>query len=233
VTGPGLPSSGIDLKRRSGCDFLSIAPVGDVPSICAGYYRVNSVKVNGGAFVPTASAHLFASDATRKGRFFTDEEILTEIPANSLYKFVITKTDNTTVTYWNRLRSRPLQTAELAQVKYVDFKPETARLMTIGTIYAGGVRPTVAWTTPINTARPYLVTFFHPQGTDQLNVPFFASSTQVPCSGNSACVAGSSGNYNGTVDDALGDPTTDGKQFMFQLISRNRFDLQLFTQLSR
>ena len=233
VTGPGLPSSGIDLKRRTGCDFLSIAPVGDVPSICAGYYRVNSVKVNGGAFVPTASTHLFASDTTRNGRFFTDQEILTEIPANSLYKFVITKTDSTTVTYWNRLRSRPLQTAELEKVKYVDFKPETAALMTIGTIYSGGVRPTVAWTAPINTARPYLVTFFHPQGTDQINVPFFATSTQVSCSGNMACLVGSGGDYNGTVDDALGDPATDGKQFMFQLISRNRFDLQLFTQLSR
>jgi hypothetical protein len=233
VTGPGLPPSGIDLKRRNGCDFLSIAPVGGAPNNCAGYYRINSVKVNGGAFVPTTSTHLFASDATRKGRFYTDDEILTEIPANSLYKFVITKTDNTTVTYWNRLRSRPLQTAELAQVKYVDFKPETVALMKTGTIYSGGVAPTIAWTTPFNTARPFLVTFFHPQGTDQRNVPFFVASTQVQCSGNNACVAGSSGNYNGTVDDTLGDPSTDGQQYLFQLISRNRFDLQIFTQLSR
>jgi len=233
VTGPGLPLLGIDLKRRNGCDFLSIAPVGGVPNNCAGYYRVNSIKVNGGAFVPTSSTHLFAYDATRKGRFFTDEEIRTEILPNSLYKFVITKTDNTTVTYWNRLRSQPLQTADLARVNYVEFKPETVALMKTGTIYSGGVPPTVSWTTPDNTARPFKVTFFHPQGTDERNVPFSVASTQVRCSGNSAC-SGSEGNYSSNVDDeVLGNPATDGKQFLFQLLSRNRFDLQLFTQLSR
>jgi hypothetical protein len=234
VKGPGLPISGITLFNRAQCDFLSISPDGiNPPTNCAGYYRLNAKKVNGTAFTPTGStAYLFASDATRKGRFFTDEEIRTEIPPNSLYEFVITKTDNTTVTYWNRLRSQPLQTADLARVNYVDFKPETVALMRAGTIYSGGVKPTVAWTTPINTARPFKVTFFHPQGTDEKNVPFFVSSTEVPCSGNAACLAGSGGDYNNTVDDALVNPT-DGQQFMFQLISRNRFDLQLFTQLSR
>jgi hypothetical protein len=104
--------------------------------------------------------------------------------------------------------------------------------MKIGTIYAGGIQPVVEWTTPDNTARPFKVTFFHPAGTDERNVPFSVSSTQIRCSGNSAC-SGSEGNYSSNVDDALGDPTTDGKQFLFQLLSRNRFDLQLFTQLSR
>jgi hypothetical protein len=234
VTGPGLPVSGITLFNRSECDFLSISPDGiNAPTNCAGYYRLNAVRVNGTAFTITGStAYLFASDSTRKGRFFTDQEIRTEIPPNSLYKFVITKTDNTTVTYWNRLRSQPLQTADLARVNYVDFKPETVALMKTGTIYSGGVGPTVAWTTPSNTARPFKVTFFHPQGTDERNVPFSVASAQIKCSGNNAC-SGSTGEYNSTVDDALGNSATDGQQFMFQLISRNRFDLQLFTQLSR
>jgi hypothetical protein len=135
------------------------------------------------------------------------------------------------VTYWNRLRSQPLQTADLARVNYVDFKLETVALMKTGTIYSGGVGPTVAWTTPPNTARPFKVTFFHPQGTDEINVPFSVASTQIRCSGNNAC-SGSTGSFNSTVDDLLVNPS-DGQQYLFQLISRNRFDLQLFTQLSR
>jgi hypothetical protein len=234
VTGPGLPVSGITLFNRSECDFLSISPDGiNPPTNCAGYYRLNAKRINGTSFTITGpTAYLFASDSSRKGSFFTDDEIRTEIPPNSLYKFVITKADNTTVTYWNRLRSQPLQTADLARVNYVDFKPETVALMTTGTIYSGGAGPTVAWTTPPNTARPYKVTFFHPQGTDERNVPFSVASTQIRCSVNDACLAGSSGSYNDTVDDELVNPS-DGKQYLFQLISRNRFDLQLFTQLSR
>ena len=234
VTGPGLPVAGITLFNRAQCDFLSISPDGvNPPTNCVGYYRLNGIKVDGTPFVPTGvNTYLFAYDSSRKGRFFTDEEIRTEILPNSLYKFVITKTDNTTVTYWNRLRSQPLQTADLARVNYVEFKPETVALMKIGTIYAGGIQPVVEWTTPDNTARPFKVTFFHPQGTDERNVPFSVSSTQIRCSGNSAC-SGSDGNYSSNVDDELGDPRTDGKQFLFQLLSRNRFDLQLFTQLSR
>jgi hypothetical protein len=233
VTGPGLPDLGIDLKRRAGCDFLSIASVGGQTPNCAAYYRLNAKRINGTAFsIPSSGSYLYASDSTRKGQFFTDQEIRDNIPTNSLYKFVITKTDGATVTYWNRLRSQPLQTADLARVNYVDFKPETVALMTTGTIYSGGVGPTVAWTTPPNTARPYKVTFFHPQGTDERNVPFSVASTQIRCSVNDACLAGSGGSYNGTVDDELVNPS-DGKQYLFQLISRNRFDLQLFTQLSR
>jgi len=231
VTGPGLPVAGITLFNRSQCDFLSISPDGiNAPTNCVGYYRLNGIKVDGTPFVPTVNTYLFAYG--RNGRFFTDQEIRDTILPNSLYKFVITKTDNTTVTYWNRLRSQPLQTADLARVNYVEFKPETVALMKTGTIYSGGVPPTVAWTTPANTARPFKVTFFHPAGTDERNVPFSVASTQVRCSGNSAC-SGSTGDYNGTVDDALGNPSTDGQQFLFQLLSRNRFDLQLFTQMSR
>jgi hypothetical protein len=234
VTGPGLPVSGITLFNRAQCDFLSISPDGiNPPTNCVGYYRLNGIKVDGTPFVPTGvNTYLFAYDPSRKGRFFTDQEIRTEILPNSLYKFVITRTDNSTVTYWNRLRSQPLQTADLARINYVEFKPETVALMKTGTIYSGGLPPTVSWTTPDNTARPFKVTFFHPAGTDERNVPFSVASTQVRCSGNTAC-SGSEGNYSSNVDDTLGDPTTDGKQFLFQLLSRNRFDLQLFTQLSR
>jgi hypothetical protein len=229
VTGPGLPVSGITLFNRSECDFLSISPDGvNPPTNCAGYYRLNAARINGTSFTITGpTAYLFASDSSRKGRFFTDDEIRTEIPPNSLYKFVITKTDNTTVTYWNRLRSQPLQTADLARVRYVEFTPATIALMQTATLYDGGAKPTVAWTVPANTAKPYKATFFHRRGTDEKNFSFAVTSTQIACSGNTSCATG--GDYVTGLSNGL----ISSDQYMFQLISRNRFDLQLFTQLSR
>jgi hypothetical protein len=111
----------------------------------------------------------------------------------------------------------------------VDFTPETYALMKTATIYNGGTKPTVAWTVPANTAKPFKVTFFHLQGTDEQNVPFFVSSAKVPCSGNTECASGGGGDYVNNLTANL----TASSQYMFQLISRNRFDLQLFTQLSR
>lgn len=229
VTGPGLPVSGITLFNRSECDFLSISPDGVTPPTnCAGYYRLNAVRINGTSFTITGpTAYLFASDSSRKGRFFTDDEIRTEIPPNSLYKFVITKTDGSTVTYWNRLRSQPLQTADLARVKYVEFTPATIALMQTATLYDGGVKPTVAWTVPANTAKPFKATFFHRRGTDEKNLSFAVTSTQIACSGNTSCATG--GDYVTGLSNGL----ISSDQYMFQLISRNRFDLQLFNQLSR
>lgn len=231
VTGPGLPAAGITLFNRANCDFLSISPDGiNPPTNCAGYYRVNAVKTDGSTFTPTSNTYLFAtSDPARNGSFFSDAEIRTQILPNSLYKFVITKTDGSQVTYWNRLRSQPLLAADLAKVRYVDFTPETYALMKTATIYNGGAKPTVAWTVPDNTARPFKVTFFHLQGNDDQNVPFSISSTKVSCSGNSECASGGGGDYVNNLTANL----TSSSQYMFQLLSRNRFDLQLFTQLSR
>jgi hypothetical protein len=231
VTGPGLPAAGLTLFNRTNCDFLSISPDGiNAPTNCAGYYRVNAIKTDGSAYTPTNNTYLFAtSDPARSGRFFSDSEILTQIPTNGLYKFLITKTDGSQVTYWNRLRSQPLIKDDLARMKYLDFAPETYALMRTATIYNGGAKPTIAWITPANTPKPFLATFFHLQGSDQQNVPFSASSTKVACTGNSECASGGGGDY---VNDLTANLTASS-QYMFQLLSRNRFDLQLFTQISR
>lgn len=231
LTGPGLPTAGITLFNRTNCDFLSISADGVTPPTnCAGYYRVNATKTDRSSFTPTNNAYLFAtSDPSRGRKFFSDKEIRDIIKPNGLYKFQITKTDGTQVTYWNRLRSQPLLAADLANVRYVDFSPETYVLMKTATLYNGGTKQTVAWTTPANTAKPFKITFFHLQGTDEQSVPFFVSSTKVPCSGNDECVSGGSGDYINNLSAGL----NSGSQYMFQLLSRNRFDLQLFTQLSR
>lgn len=231
VTGPGLPAAGITLFNRTSCDTLSISPDGvNPPSNCVSYYRLNAMKTDGSAFVPTSNTYLFATtDPARGGRFFTDAEIRTQVPAYGLYKFLITKTDNTQVTYWNRLRSQPLQTIDLARARFLDFDDATYALMRTATIYNGGIKPTVAWKTPANSPKPFKVTFFHLEGSDEQNVPFSISSTKVPCSGNIECASGGSGDYINNLTANL----TASSQYMFQLLSRNQFDLQLFTQISR
>ncbi len=218
VTGPGLPAGGIILKSKAGCDFLAIVPAlgtltNNVP--CAALYRVRSLLTNGvTAYTPTSNTHLFASPQ------LSDADIQTIQPLD-LYKFVITKTDATTLTYWNRLRSRPLTVAEMAKVQFVNFTPTTMALMTTATLYTGGAAPTVSWTVPANGPRPFRVMFFHAGGSDFKNVPFGTSSATIPCTGNTDC---SGSNYNTHL--------TTTEQYLFQIIARDRFDNQIFTQLA-
>jgi hypothetical protein len=227
VTGPGLTSA-ITLKPKTGCDFLTIVPtVGTDPNAntntggtawpCSSLYRVRSLKTDGTTFTPSGNTHLFGS--------LTDTDIQAIKPLD-LYKYVITKTDLSTVTYWNRLRSRPLTVAEMALVKYVDFSAAAKAMMTTGTLYAGGTAPTINWTVPANAPRPFLAYFFHVAGSDRIGVPFSSTSATIPCSGNSEC---SGSQYVTTLTTGL----TATSQYGFQAVSRNRFDTQIFTQLWR
>lgn len=217
VTGPGLPPGGLTLKAKSGCDFLAIDDGSGTPPNCASLYRLRSLKTDGTAFTPSSSAYLFGSK--------TDAEIQTIIPMD-LYKFVITQTSGAgggTITYWNRLRSRPLTVAEMGLVKFVEFTPATVALMTNATLYAGGAAPTESWTVPTGGPKPYAAYFFHQNGSDRKGVSFNSNSATVPCSGNADCASG--GAYNTGL-------TTTGA-YLFQTVARNRFDTQIFTQLGK
>lgn len=230
VTGPGLPGGGITLKPKTGCDFLTIVPnvstnpnastnTGSTAWPCASLYRARSLKTDGTAFTPSSNTHLFGS--------LTDVDI-TAIKPLDLYKFVITKANTTTLTYWNRLRSRPLTVAEMALVKYVDFSPATKALVTTATKYTGGVKPTMAWTVPANAPRPFLAYFFHTGGSDRIGVPFTTSSAVIPCTGNTDCASANDGTYKTSSGSTVLNPASH----MFQTVSRNRFDTQIFSQMS-
>lgn len=218
VTGPGLPPGGLTLKAKSGCDFLAIDDGSGTPPNCASVYRLRSLKTDGTAFTPSSgNAYLFGSK--------TDAEIQTIIPMD-LYKFVITQTSGAgggTLTYWNRLRSRPLTVAEMGLVKFVDFTPATVALMTNATLYTGGTAPTTSWTVPTGGPKPYAAYFFHQNGSDRKGVPFNSNSATVPCSSNVDCASG--GAYNTGLN-------TSGA-YLFQTVARNRFDTQIFTQLGK
>jgi hypothetical protein len=211
ITGPGLPSSGITLKHRAGCDFLSIAKPDGTTTGCSSLYRVRSTKLDGSIFTPTSNTQLFASP------YLTDAEI-TAIAPGSLYHIVITPNSGPTVSYWNRLRSRPYTVAELANVHFIDLV--STSLLTTGSIYAGGGKPTVQWKNNPLGAPAYSVHFFHDKGDDQAGVSPSSSSVAISCSNNANC-DGSTGNYL-----TIAAPASD----VFQMTGRNRFDTQVFSQ---
>jgi hypothetical protein len=238
VTGPGLPSAGIFLRNRTGCDFLTIVPfkldgvtlvdpntasTNDAYSNqtvpCATLYRFQAAKISDGTpITPSSSQWLFANPQK------TDAQVLA-IKANDVYTFEITKTNNDRVIYLNRLRAKPITIKEVPKIKFVDFTSETNDLMNASSprFFNGGNAPKIAWTTPINTALPSSVSFFHPAGTDQMNVPYGSSFSTVLCSNNTQC---NGSNYKPIT-------LTTSSQYFFQVIARNRYDLQIHTQLVR
>lgn len=225
VTGPGLPGNavgtgGITLKPKTGCDFLAIADNNGATPSCASIYRVRSTLTDGVTpFTPTSNTFLFKSPQ------LTDDEIQTIKPLD-LYKFVITKSDATTLTYWNRLRSRPLTVAELLQVRFVDFTPATKALLTTATMYNGGAAPTVSWTVPTNAPRPFKAMFFHLNGSDIVGVPFTSASAAIPCTSNTDCASVNNGTY-------VSNMSSSSNSFVIQTVSRNRFDTQIFSSITR
>jgi len=248
ITGGGLPSGGLFLRPKTGCDFLTITPpklnVTTVSSVndladpntastntaysqqagtCSSLYRLQVVKVSDGSDV-TFSSNQWLQASPQK----TTAEVLA-LNANDLYKFELIKTNGATVTYWNRLRAKPITAAEIKnQIKFVDFTDATKAMMTSSgaSFYGGGNAPTIGWTTPANTALPFKASFFHPAGSDEVYVQYGKASATVPCSGNTEC---NGTNYVST----MGSTLTSSSQYIFQLVTRNRFDMQIITQLVR
>jgi hypothetical protein len=211
ITGGALPAAGVTLKHRAGCDFLSIAKPDGTTTGCSALYRLRSAKLDGSTFTPSAgSAHLYASP------YMADADIATIAPG-SLYKIVITSNNGVVTTYWNRLRSRPYTMAELAKVNFIDLV--STGLLTTGTIYAGGAKPTVQWKNNPLGAPANSITFFHDQGSDNSRVNFTLSSTTISCIGNLNC-DGTTGNYL---------PIAAPSQDVIQLGARNRFDTEIFS----
>lgn len=211
ISGSGLPAGGVTLKHRAGCDFLSLAKPDGTTTGCSSLYRVRAAKLDGSAYTPTSSnAHLFASP------YLADADITAMTPG-SLYQIVITPNSGPSLTYWNRLRSRPYTVAELTKVNFIDLV--STNLLTTGSVYAGGGKPTVQWKNNPLGAPAYNISFFHDQGSDNVNVNYTINSVQVPCNGNANC-DGSSGNYL-----TIANPASD----VFQLTGRNRFDTQVFS----
>lgn len=243
VTGPGLPTAGLFLKRRAGCDFLTIVPFKsdgvtlidpNTPSTndafnnqtvpCSTLYRLQVVKMSDGSPI-TFSFNQWLQAKPQK----TDEELLA-INANDVYTFEIVKNNGSKVTYLNRLRSKPLTVAEVPKIKFVDFTSATKELMTASSpkFYTGGEAPKIGWTKPENTSLPFQATFFHTAGSDNIRFPYGSTTSTIPCVGNTECAG-----TNNSGPNYLTLSPTATSQYSFELLTRNRYDLQVLTQLVR
>lgn len=246
----GLPSSGLFLRRKRGCDFLTITPlksgktsVSSVSDLedpnstiasgtwagqtipCSALYRLQVIKMSDGSNL-TFSNNQWLQASPQK----SDAEVLA-INLGDLYAFEIHKTNGQILTYWNRLRGKPMLASEIKdKIKFVEFTDTTKAMMTSSgaNFYGGGAAPTVSWTTPPFTPLPFNVKFFHPAGSDIAFVPYGSASATIFCTSNTEC-NGSGPNYISTMGSSL----TNSAQYLFELMTRNRFGLTILTQIVR
>jgi hypothetical protein len=218
VFGPALPGyvdvnnmgTGKPLLKKTGCDFMTLNS-----TTCGTIFRFASNYIATGLpFTPNANQNpeYFASPA------LTDTQILAIKPL-SLYKFVITTTTGT-VTYWDRLRARALTAGETLQARFLILSDASKNLLQT---YTGGTPPTITWTRPANTAPAYTTYFFHNAYSDNANVKLSDLSATINCAGNADCLSGGNGAYNPLT------LATNSTNF-FQMIARNRYDVQIFSQ---
>ncbi|MES2354529.1 MAG: carboxypeptidase-like regulatory domain-containing protein [Pseudomonadota bacterium] len=160
VTGPGMPDAtattpaGVNLFPTAHCGFLSIGPAGG-----PGINNCSSIFALSGQYTQNA-AHPFpvtfpAGTLANVLRPALPEASIEQIWPFSIYKVVITKTDNTKVTYYERLRSRPALLKELNDIQFVDVASTTQdRLKKGATLFTGGATFPVEWSAPALGLRP-------------------------------------------------------------------------------
>src|SRR5262249_22325708 len=151
--------------------------------------------------------------------YLTDAEIA-NFPPNAVYKLVIALVPGsrtamsrsaTTLTYWNRLRSRPLTSDEIGKIAFLDMTQETLALLQN---FNGGDKPTLAWTRPDDAAPAFLAAVFHGRFIDFQRVKRSDTSATISCSGNPNC------NLDGTYRTGMSFTQNGNATFaMFQLMS--------------
>ena len=240
VSGPGLPAAGVFLNPLlSGCDsnYAIAADATTAPANCTSLYRMSSRAATASDTDNFASKYgnTTSPDPAFPSAKMTDAQLL-QIKPLSAYKFEIWQTNNATTTpdyvYIERLRSRPYtmgtaaaQDGEIDKVRWNTLSADTiAALDPIavpGAAFVGG-KPssfTLKWTNQPNAA---------PTGTIQVQTrkqtgsQLYQDKTDVPFSASSAVLTNGS---QGWPDMNL---TTSSGINMAQLISRNRYDTQLF-----
>ena len=237
VSGPGLPGfvdmnnfgAGLTLVSLAGCDFMSITA-----NACSSLWRLRINRLDNGAEIPFASLNPSLQALTANP--YPTDTVLRTIQPNAVYKWSLTlvpgsptavKLGTTTVTYWDRLRSRPLTNEEIVKVSFLDMTADTQTLLTN---FTGGGKPMIAWTRPSNAAPAYKASFFHGVFSDFQNTKLSDTSATISCAGNANCNPDGSGNYKANMSFVQ----SPGVNFsLFQLLSRNKYDTQIFSQYTR
>jgi len=234
VTGPGLPAGGVFLNPLlSGCDsnYAIAADATTAPPNCTSLYRLSSRGAGAGDNDNFAFKYgnTTSPDPAFPSVKMSDAQIL-QIQPLSAYKFEIWKTNNATATpdyvYIERLRSRPYtmaQDGEIDRVRWNTLSPETIAALdpVLGTAFAGGNPSSfvLKWTNQPNAAPTHNVQV---QTRKQTGSQLYQDKADVRFSANTAALANGS---QGWPDMNL---TTATGMNMAQLVSRNRFDTQLF-----
>lgn len=225
VFGPGLPGwvsptspgTGISMTAVSGCDFWSVTPAG-----CSSLLRMKVSKVSDGSEFTFATLPA-GLQANATNPLKTDAEI-EAIKPDSPYMFQLT-VGGVVTTFWEHLRSRPLQAAEVSKITFLEASDGAKN--TVNT-YNGGAKPMFTWTKPQNAAPAYKASFFHGNFSDFQEIRFQDLAAAISCSSNSDCVGG--GNFTTPISTTN---TGGATVVIFQLIARDRFDTQIFSQFAR
>jgi hypothetical protein len=239
---PVLPPAGITLYNKgsvvsgqwkSDCSgFMSISQAvpPTQPSGCNGVLRL-AYGMTGSYGISSASDAYLAfwpgtvGSASINGvsGFLSDAQI-NAIKPGQPFRFVITLSDNSTITYINRVHFTPKNTQDVLTASYPMFTPSSIDSMK--TYVGTGNAFAVSWL-PIATSRPYSSSIYWQNGTYVRTVSLTqteisANAVNVPCTGTGANACGNSANWGGT------SPTARG---LAQIRSRDGRGFQYFSQI--
>jgi Bacterial Ig domain len=156
---------------------------------------------------------------TGVGNYLTDSDVAS-IGEGEPYTFVITLSDGSTVTYINRLPTRPLSATEAAAFSYyptfdasmgaylLSFTGASSAVINFGTS-AGNVHPwssAIYWGTGANS------------GTSSIAIPYTSTSATVPCTGTASNSCGTAANWG-------------SGHSMFQVRSRTADSMDVYSQI--
>ena len=223
VKGPNLPTSGVYLRKLTGCDgnFVIAASATATPPACTSTYRLQYRKATAGDPENSATQNGFGTDPFYAPTAMTDTDIQAIAPF-SAYRFEIFKTTNSTTTpdmvYVERMRSRPVAlgtnsdigTSEVDKLVLNTGLDEGVKTLidpTSASPFTGGSSFTMRWNNatgapPVNSVQIQSRPTGGATGTlyqDETNVRLSATSVVLSNSGTpwgDMSLATTSGNYN-------------------------------------
>lgn len=234
-----LPPTGITLYNKgsvsngqwqSSCAGFMTISQSTTPTGCNGVLRL-AYSMTGSYGVSFSSDSYVAfwpktvGTATINGvyGFLSDAQIDAIRPGHP-FRFVITLSDNSTISYINRVHFTPHNTQDVLTASYPIFAPTSydALKTYLGT---GGAFP-VSWL-PIGTSRPYSSSIYWQNGAYTKTVTLTqtevsANAVNVPCTGTGANSCANSANWGGSSQTARG---------LAQIRSRDGKGFQYFSQI--
>jgi Bacterial Ig domain len=239
TTNPVLPPNGITLYNKgsvsngqwqSSCSgFMTISQSAS-PAGCNGVLRL-AYGMTGSYGVSTSSDSYLAywpgsvGTASINGvsGFLSDTQINLIKPGQP-FKFVITLSDSSTISYINRVHFTPQNTQDVMTASYPIFT--TTSIDAMKTYLGTGGAFSVSWL-PISTSRPYSSSIYWQNGayskTSLLTqTEVSANAVNVPCTGTGANACATSANWGGSTQTARG---------LAQVRSRDGRGFQYFSQI--